>query len=186
MPTRGNLATLVLTICALALLAAGCGGGGDTTTIVEREVVAPSQGEDEQETGTSGTGQEEGAEAPISEAPAEFVELRSFQSPSGNIGCFVTNGSARCDIADRSWSAPRPKGCPAESDYGQGLRVSQGPGQVVCGGDTALDPGAPKLAYGTASEVGDFICISRKTGITCSQVPSGHGFFINKDEYRTF
>ena len=58
-------------------------------------------------------------------------------------------------------------------------------GHVVCAGDTALDPSASALAYGTASRVGGSECVSRTDGVTCVN-RSGHGFFISVQSYQVF
>ena len=35
-----------------------------------------------------------------------------FQSPSGNIGCFIGKSGVRCDIRTRDWSPPpKPASC---------------------------------------------------------------------------
>ena len=57
--------------------------------------------------------------------------------------------------------------------------------RFVCAGDTALDPTASSLAYGTASRVGGSECISRTDGITCVN-RGGHGFFISVQSYQVF
>jgi len=100
----------------------------------------------------------------------------------------IVAGTARCDLRQRSWSPPpRPKSCPNVVDFGQGLIVSSsGPGQLVCAGDTALDPSAPTLPYGTDTVVGGFRCASRTTGMTCTNASDGHGFFIARETYRIF
>jgi hypothetical protein len=116
------------------------------------------------------------------------VHLTEFQSPSGNIGCIVVSGIARCDIKQRNWSPPpRPASCPNVVDFGQGLQVFRhGAGRVVCAGDTALNPTAKKLAYGTDSVAGPFRCASATAGITCTNTATGHGFFISIQSYRLF
>ena len=48
------------------------------------------------------------------------------------------------------------------------------------------DPTAPELPYGTASQVEDFICVSRTQGVTCTNRVSGHGFFLSIQSYRLF
>ena len=100
----------------------------------------------------------------------------------------IGSGVARCDIANRNWSPPaRPSSCPSEVDFGQGLEVGRsGRGRFVCAGDTARDPSAPKLAYGTASKAGRFLCISRQTGVACSNTKTGHGFALGSQGYRVF
>ncbi len=116
------------------------------------------------------------------------MHYATFESPSRNIGCYIADGMARCDIRTRTWSPPpTPSSCPPEVDYGQGLLVTtSGPGNLVCAGDTAMDPAAPTLAYGTATSVGSFECGSRTIGMTCTNLQSGHGFFISIQGYRTF
>jgi hypothetical protein len=155
-----------------------------TETVTEREAPA-GDGTATDEGG--GTGEAEAPTEPAeSEAPGEFVELESFQSPSGNIGCVVIEGAARCDAGKHSWAAPRPADCPSEVDSGQGLEVgASGEAGVVCAGDTARDRSAPVLDYGTASDVGGTICVSRKAGITCTN-SDGHGFTISAESYRLF
>jgi hypothetical protein len=100
----------------------------------------------------------------------------------------VLDGTARCDINQRNWSPPaRPAKCPKEVDFGQGLQVvGSGPGEFVCAGDTAMDPSAPKLGYGTESVDGPFKCVSASSGITCTKTTTGHGFFISIQSYRVF
>jgi hypothetical protein len=68
------------------------------------------------------------------------LHLATFKSPSGNIGCMIVAGTARCDIRHRNWSPPpRPASCPHVVDYSQGLTVgASGPGRLVRAGDTAL------------------------------------------------
>ena len=118
-----------------------------------------------------------------------IVHLSTFRSPSSNIGCIIIDGIARCDIKQRSWSPPpTPKSCPPVVNFGQGLggqrlRVRA---QFVCAGDTALDPTAQPVPYGTDTIVGSFRCASRTSGMTCTKTDTGHGFFISFQSYRTF
>ena len=109
-----------------------------------------------------------------------------FRSPSANIGCELVAGFARCDIAKRNWSPPpRPANCPL--DYGQGLEVGRsGTGHLVCAGDTALNPQAMALGYGSSSRVDSITCASTTDGMTCTNNVTGHGFFISIQGYRTF
>jgi hypothetical protein len=194
-------------LLVLAALIAGCGGGG-TTTVIEKTVTVEQGGSEtggsEAEVAGGGAGEEEvggdegGEEAAGGggqggqaeekiEEPTAVVHLQSFRSPSGNIGCVMFEGGARCDIRKREWSPPsRPVSCPEQVDFGQGLSVEHtGEASVVCAGDTALDPSATELAYGEASELGGTQCISRSEGITCAN-HSGHGFFISTQSYNLF
>jgi hypothetical protein len=124
-----------------------------------------------------------------SELAAEpIVHLAAFLTPSGNIGCMIAGGVARCDIERRSWKPPaRPPSCPDIVDFGQGLQIgASGQARFVCAGDTAREPGAEKLAYGSASSVEGFLCSSRRDGLSCKRSSDGHGFFISIQSYRIF
>jgi hypothetical protein len=206
-----KLAAPAALLLVLAALIGGCGGGGSTTVIektVTEKVPADEGGgtggegeaaEGEAETAEGKGAREKGREGATGDAgqgnhpedkieePTAVVHLQSFRSPSGNIGCVMFEGGARCDIRKREWSTPaRPPGCPEQVDFGQGLSVDHtGKASFVCAGDTALDPTATPLAYGEASEVGGTQCISRSEGITCAN-HSAHGFFISIQSYKTF
>jgi hypothetical protein len=136
---------------------------------------------------TGGQGSDDGQKEDTIEAPTAVVHLQSFRSPSGNIGCIMFEGGARCDIRKRDWSPPsRPASCLEQVDFGQGLSVDHtGEASFVCAGDTALDPSATPLEYGEASEMGGTQCISRSEGITCAN-HSGHGFFVSIQSYKLF
>jgi hypothetical protein len=173
----------------LAALLAGCGGGATTTierTVTEK-VEVPAKGEGGGRENTAATEAETEKAEEEAQQPKRILHLRTFRTPSGNIGCAMYEGGARCDIRKRDWKPlPRPAACSKEVGYGQGLEVPPG-GEAgfVCAGDTALDPSASSLAYGTASRVGGSECISRTDGITCVN-RAGHGFFISIQSYQVF
>jgi hypothetical protein len=109
-----------------------------------------------------------------SASASPIAHWTEFRSPSGNIGCYILDGTARCDINHRTWSPPpHPSSCSKEVDF-------------VCAGDTALDPSGHPLAYGATDSVGAFRCASATTGMTCTEVHTGHGFFISIQSYRIF
>ncbi len=178
-------ALALASLLVLTALVAGCGGGGSTTVIertVTEKVEAPAKGD-------GGSGGQEKAAAKEAETkaaeekaaqPKRVLHLQTFRTPSGNIGCAMYEGGARCDIRKRDWKPlPRPADCPKEVGYGQGLEVP------AAGADTALDPSASSLAYGTASRVGGSECVSRTDGLTCVN-RAGHGFFISIQSYQVF
>lgn len=171
---------------ATALVLSGCGDGTSTVT-VDRTVTQTTPTTSTTQTATS-TGADTNTGTTPSEPPTRFVRREAFLSPTGNIGCMLIGGVARCDIVKRRWSLPpRPSSCPEDVDFGQGLQVERsGRARFVCAGDTARDPSASKLPYGTASQVGPFICVSRSTGVTCTNRFNGHGFFISIQSYRVF
>jgi hypothetical protein len=100
----------------------------------------------------------------------------------------IVGALARCDIVHRSWSLPpRPADCPNIVDFGQGIEVGRsGAARFVCAGDTARDPSSRKLPYGSASQVEDFVCVSRPSGMTCTNRLNGHGFLLSVQRYRLF
>jgi hypothetical protein len=179
--------TPAVLLLVLAALIAGCGGGGKTTTrVIERTVTekveVPAKGG---EGGAKEVASKEDAEAAAQ--PKRILHLEHFRTPSGNIGCVMFDGGARCDIRKRDWAPlPRPASCSKEVDYGQGLQVGhRGQASFVCAGDTALEPGLASLSYGTASRVGGSECISRNDGVTCVN-QAGHGFFVSVQSYQVF
>jgi Family of unknown function (DUF6636) len=175
---RRRLYPAILALAALALAACG-GDAGDKTVVVHKTVTdkAPTQ--------ASTT-----AATPSTTVPAAPPRhLRGFQSPSQNIGCYMSaqfGGNVRCDIRERSWTPP-PKPANCELDWGQGVAFhGSGKAGVVCAGDTTLDKTAPVLAYGQTSQAGPVQCHSAEAGVTCANADSGHGFFLSRQSYRVF
>jgi hypothetical protein len=168
---------------ALLLLLGGCGGATKTVTVTTASST----------TSTASTASSSGSATPTTSStttstPIPAVHFSTFKSPSANIGCMIIAGTARCDIRHRTWSPPsRPASCPRVVDYGQGVIVARsGSGRLVCAGDTALDPSARSVAYGTTTVVGAFRCQSQPAGVTCRNRDTGHGFFISSGSYRVF
>lgn len=167
----GRLAPLLATI-PIALVVAGCGSSDDDKTVTEQQTVT---------VGATATG----ADATATAASVRPFPLKSFGTPSGNIGCRLATKYARCDIKEHEWTAP-PKPAFCDVDWGGGLAVSEKRASVVCAGDTAFDLSAPVLAYGARARRGDILCISREAGMTCKAPRTGHGFFLSKQTYRLF
>jgi hypothetical protein len=177
-------------MASVALLAAGllagCGGGNTTvvqettTTVVDGSSTTDSTSTTTPETSTA----TESTTTDDSGGTGSAQSLKAFQSPTGNIACLMTAKSARCDIAERDWNPPpHPSSCPDEVDFGQGIQLpASGPAQFVCAGDTALNPQAPKLDYGSSSQVGSITCTSAESGMSC-QNASGGTFTISRQGY---
>lgn len=107
--------------------------------------------------------------------------------PSGNIHCIYVDDPhyVRCDIRSGLRPRPRtPRGCDLEYGDSISMRRTGRPG-LVCHGDTAIDPRARIVRYGTSIRVGPFTCVSRMTGLTCSNA-GRHGFFLSRESYRLF
>ena len=115
---------------------------------------------------------------------AADARTRQFQTPSGNIGCYLDANAARCDIRKRDWK-PTPPPQPCELDYGQGIVVSADHAEFVCACDTTLG-GPNTLGYGEVAQRGRFVCESEEDGVTCSHTGNGHGFFLSRESYRVF
>jgi Family of unknown function (DUF6636) len=106
-----------------------------------------------------------------------------FRLPSGNIGCLYGPGAVlRCDIL--SGLRPEPRAA-CELDW-TGLTLgATGRAHPTCAGDTAFDRSTPVLRYGRARRLGPFRCVSRRTGLRCSN-RARHGFFLSRTRWRTF
>jgi hypothetical protein len=110
--------------------------------------------------------------------------FKGFETPSHNIGCILTEQTARCDIRDHSWPTPKkPKSC--EFDYGALFIGKQGKGEFGCVSDSAMGAG-PVLSYGESIRKGRFVCTSEETGVRCVNRRNGHGFFLSKQRVRLF
>ena len=170
-------AAILLALAALAVLAAGCGGSSDNEkTVTEQRTVtagAPTQTAGGEPTATAAA------------ARSKPLPLKSFGTPSHNIGCQLATKYARCDIKEHDWTPP-PKPANCDVDWGGGLSVSEQRASVVCAGDTAFDLNAPVLAYGSRARRGAIVCISREAGVTCRAPRTGHGFFLSRQAYRLY
>lgn len=113
------------------------------------------------------------------------VNLETFTSPTGNIGCIADETMVRCDIRKSSWKLKPNPDC--QLDWGNGLSVADGPGEIVCAGDTTMNSG-PEVAYGTINMVGPFECMTNETGnsMRCENMNTGHGFEMDPATYKTF
>jgi uncharacterized protein DUF6636 len=123
-----------------------------------------------------------------SSASARTSTIISFRTPSGNIYCAYTSGFGptflRCDI--RSHLRPAPSGSCTEGVYGESVGMTRiGRARVLCISDTVYTPSARVLPYGTSWSYNGFRCVSRSTGLTCTNV-RGHGFFLSRQSWRVY
>ena len=131
------------------------------------------------------------AAAAVLASPAGAFQLKLFHTPDGNIGCALSagpgslGGSARCDIAEHDWKAPKkPASC--ELDYGGGLAVdSHGRAGFICAGDTTLHQGG-KLPAGGSVAVGPFRCVNLGAAVRCVNRDTGHGFKLSRTVAKRF
>jgi hypothetical protein len=101
-----------------------------------------------------------------------------FRTPSGNISC-GSLGLLRCDIRSGLVpKPPKPRGC--DFDWGQTYLLGRtGAARVGCVSDSVFSPTARVLRYGTRWSGSGTTCLSRPTGLRCTN-RSGHGFFLSR------
>jgi hypothetical protein len=111
-----------------------------------------------------------------------------FRMPSNNIACgyFPRSGrqqtTLRCDILSGLRPEPR-RAC--QGDWtGASMRLT-GRAAATCAGDTVYDPRARILSYGSSWKRAGLVCVSRRTGLTCTN-RSRHGFFLSRERWRVF
>jgi hypothetical protein len=125
-------------------------------------------------------------------SPETFVVQQAnqpvqFATPTGKIMCMVQD-EALCKSEEHQWRAPtRPKGCDALA-YGATLvsTASGGRSQFLCQGDNTFFGALPVLAYGHAWRYRSTQCVSRREGVTCTNLATSHGFFVSQASYRLF
>jgi hypothetical protein len=110
-----------------------------------------------------------------------------FQTPSHNIACTGDAKYIRCDTRFRTkYSDQRYRPAKCDLDWGPLTMGPKGRADVLCAGDTALNPKASVLGYGKSKLYGGkFRCTSRTSGLRC-QNRSGHGWFLSKQKQSIF
>ncbi|MFV0251811.1 MAG: hypothetical protein ACK5H2_00550 [Beutenbergiaceae bacterium] len=129
------------------------------------------------ETGQSGTA---GSTQAVT-APADALQITEFASPSGNIWCTIGAEAATCQIADMSYQPPTVNGCEDNELLGYIVQVSVDGPEYPCPTGNISGPAATErtaLEYGETSAVGDFMCQSSETGMTCTNLSTGARFSI--------
>jgi hypothetical protein len=115
-------------------------------------------------------------------AGARALHSRSFQMPSGNIGCYFGGSYLRCDIL--SGMNPEPRGN-CELDWTGLTLATHGRAEPTCAGDTVVDRNSPVLDYGHRWKLRGIVCRSSEAGLRCTN-DRGHGFFLSRDRWRRF
>ncbi len=113
----------------------------------------------------------------------ERPRLSEFQSPSTNIHCNIVKvrggNSARCDIDEHSFtSPPKPETC--HFDWGPFVKVRKRAYWACVRGPATGSPDVPVLHYGHSRTVGHVRCTSRRTGMTCTNLKTRHGFKLSR------
>jgi len=125
----------------------------------------------------------------LSAVPAAADDFVAFQSPTGNIHCFIDQwgGGAmvRCDLIDLVQTyRTAPPDCEFDWGFAFGLD-SRGKGYLACVGDTVVNRRNPVLGYGQAVSLGGISCVSAQTGMTCTNA-QGHGFSVARAKQKLY
>ncbi len=109
-------------------------------------------------------------------AAAQAVN-RQFQTPSGQIMCAYFSFTdvapqIRCDLLFLNDRAA--------------VIMRSGKGRIVKVTDAVGDPKSRRLAYGTSTRFGIYTCTSRRSGLTCRNRASRHGFTVSRQARKVF
>ena len=106
-------------------------------------------------------------------SPMQTTSGGVVQSPTGNIACGTHNGTdiAPPEVHCATFSPPRT------ADMTEAGTVTTCSGSTCNLGNPGID--VPTLAYGAATGVGPFLCLSATTGMTCT-VTGGEGCTISR------
>jgi hypothetical protein len=141
--------------------------------------------------------------AALAVAPAASAApkpIPGIRMPSGNISCFYVPRSGAlglpdlfCNIRRSTYGARLQRLCvggKAGVDWHGFELTPTKKATVVCSGGVLYDPSRQKptyttLAYGHTWRQGPYTCVSRVTGLTCTN-RKRHGLFLSRTRYRLF
>ena len=111
-------------------------------------------------------------------APAAgHAAYRDFRSPSGKLACAFYSDAEVPPLVRCDW----------QGSDDQAVRLGEtGRARVRHVTDTVMNPEAKVLRYGTSTTFRRLKCISRRRGITCRSLASGHGFRVSVAERELF
>jgi hypothetical protein len=129
---------------------------------------------------------------------ADAARLPGVKTPSRNLSCFYVpikptiHGNLLCDIHQASYLRALQRRCMATAGldwHGFSLPWNR-KGEVVCSGGALYDMGRDTPAftvvpYGKRWLYRSFSCISRVTGLTCTN-GHGHGLSLSRESWRTW
>ena len=111
------------------------------------------------------------------------ADVWSFNTPSGNIECWVGEdfGGAdiECTIYQRSAPMAQFPACPVHRGISVAM-LNRGGVNVTCIPEGKRPLGAQDVAqYGVTGNFGGFTCLSSRKGLDCRN-EDGHGFFLSR------
>jgi hypothetical protein len=125
-------------------------------------------------------------------ASAAARVLPGFNSPTGNIKCYYNphgltqrgfTAVVRCGLDHADYALRLQHLCKAGDWHGFTL-TPKGRPLLYCPGGASGDRVAYQaLSYGKSRQLGQFVCTSRITGVTCRN-RHGHGLFVSRQTYR--
>lgn len=121
-------------------------------------------------------------------------DVTPFQTPSGNIECYVGTGDGYlpsdigCTIFERAGppALPRPNNC--KGAWGHHFSMtSRGKVEMECGdpGEKNTAPGVDKATYGQTGDFQGINCQSSTKGLECKNKDE-HGFFLSRKRQSVF
>ena len=103
--------------------------------------------------------------AALAMAPPAHAAPALFESPSHNIGCYLSKSGVRCDIRQHAWKAPpKPKSC--DVDWGSGLEVGAAASGAGCA--RATRSSAARRCWPTASRSSAAASSARAAATECA------------------
>jgi len=111
-------------------------------------------------------------------APAAAdAAFRDFRSPSGKLACAFYSDAEIPPLVRCDWQG--------SDDQAVQLRET-GRARLRHVTDTVMNPEAKRLRYGTSTTFRRLKCVSRRRGIKCRSLVSGHGFWVSVEERQLF
>jgi hypothetical protein len=109
----------------------------------------------------------------------------SFQSPSGNITCWVADNVVSCVLFNRTYAPPLGNCALAQNfDWRHfALLKGQSP-ELLCDRNYDNPPSPMTLDYGQRYSAGVMTCDSEISGVTCTDTSTGHFFRASRESYQ--
>jgi hypothetical protein len=113
----------------------------------------------------------------------------SFQTPSGNVLCWVTDNAASCRVINHTYAVTPPPGDCTLPGWGNSFLLDQGkPPFLTCDSDPSGTYNGLRthttLGYGQKQSAGVMTCDSETSGVTCTDSSTGHFFRVSSDSYQ--
>jgi hypothetical protein len=122
-------------------------------------------------------------------ATAQAGAAPSFQTPSGNIVCWMAPNAVSCDVVGYTHSVKQlpaycaPAGGASSARLYEGKRPYMSCNQIPPGGYQGPRTDET-LEYGQTRSVGLMTCHSEPSGVTCADNSTGHYFQVSRDSYQ--